>query len=428
MNSDLLAKLRLLTENIEAQLDWGDSQSWTNKDFAHLSESMFSKTGKQISVTTLKRLWGRAQLIANPSQATLDILAEFADFSDWRSFEKKHRAPPSTSPPKRQNALTLVGSIAIVGVLLFIILGISAFPSQKREAEMATTSIPQDQEAILFEHEKITVGYPNTVIFRYDIGQLPYDSIQIQQSWDTSRRLTVEKPKGLVTSTYYAAGYYSSKLVVNEQIVAQKDLYIPTDGWQALIGGNIPQLIYPKAGQIMQEESVFLDQAVLDEMNEYTGAYLWLTNLLPKPRIHSTQLDLETEFRMRPTEKSICQNIWIVVTGSKDVFRFQFSIPGCVGDLNFFLNMDRISGRNRDLSAFGIAPTDWNNFKVKVRDNQLIASINDEPIFAHQLQDDIGQIGGVQYAFEGLGEIRLLEIKDKKQVLNFLEPVLQSAD
>ena len=124
---------------------------------------------------------------------------------------------------------------------------------------------------------------------------------------------------------------------------------------------------------------------------------------------------------MTATEKSICQNMWIVVTGSKDVFRFQLSIPGCVGDLMFFLNMDMVSGRDKDLSAFGISPNEWTNFKLKVRDLQLIASINDEPVFAHELSDDIGMIGGVQYIFEGLGEIRQLKLNDKAQTIDLLD-------
>lgn len=65
-------------------------------------------------------------------------------------------------------------------------------------------------------------------------------------------------------------------------------------------------------------------------------------------------------------EKSICQNIWIVVIGFKDVFCFQFSIFGCVGDLMFFLNMEMVFGRNKDFLVFGINLKEWINFKLKV--------------------------------------------------------------
>lgn len=421
MNSTLLARLDALTRQIEANLEWGDRQSWTNKDFTTLSESIFQKTGKQISVTTLKRIWGRAQLVATPSQATLDIMAEFADFQDWRSFEKAFSSPEPK--PRRSHRFALVGGVTFLALFVLVMLGISSFQSQE-EKPVHLEGRMTEPETIKFEHEKIAVGYPNTVYFRYNIGDTSYDSIQIQQSWDQSRRITLDKSKGLVSSTYYAAGYYSTKLLVNDQILVEKDLYIPTQGWQAMIGGNVPQLIYPKPAQYQGGESISLTTSVLSEMNQHPGSSLWLSNLLPDPSIKSTQLDLETEFRMTATEKSICQNMWIVVTGSKDVFRFQLSIPGCVGDLMFFLNMEMVSGRNKDLSAFGISPDQWTNFKLKVRDLQLIASINDEPVFAHELSDDIGLIGGVQYIFEGLGEIRMLDIKDKTRSINLLESPL----
>jgi len=419
MNSTLLTKLQVLTKQIEFKLDWGDRQTWTNKDFTTLSEHIFSKTGKQISVTTLKRLWGRAQLIAKPSQATLDILAEFANYEDWRSFEKQFPLKTTLKPTSAKNYFAVLGSTAILILIGLGMLGIFSFQKQEVPPVSVEGSMAKP-ETIRFEHEKITVGYPNTVYFRYDIGNLSYDSIQIQQSWDKGRRITLEKPKGLASSTYYMAGYYATKLLVNDQVIVEKDLYIPTQGWQALIGGNMPQLIYPKPEQLYQNESISLDQAVLQEMNQYPGSSLWLSNLLPTPSINSSQLDLETEFRMTATEKSICQNMWIVVTGSKDVFRFQLSIPGCVGDLMFFLNMDMVSGKSKDLSAFGVTPSEWTNFKLKVRDQQLIASVNEDPVFAHELSGDIGKVGGVQFIFEGIGEVRTLSMKDKKQSLNLI--------
>ncbi len=421
MNSTLLAKLSALTRQIEQDLDWGDRQTWTNKDFATLSECIFEKTGKQISITTLKRIWGRAQLVATPSQVTLDIMAEFAGFKNWRSFDKTFTIPASKT--SLQPRYALIGGVSFLALAVLVMLGISSFQSQE-ETPVHLEGSMAEPEAIQFEHEKIAVGYPNTVYFRYNVGDTPYDSIQIQQSWDKSKRITLDKPKGLASSTYYAAGYYSTKLLVNNRILVEKDLYIPTQGWQAMIGGNVPQLIYPKPEQYLHGETITLDRAVLSEMNQYPQSSLWLSNLLPTPSVNSTQLDLETEFRMTPTEKSICQNMWMVVTGSKDVFRFQLSIPGCVGDLMFFLNMDMVSGRNKDLSAFGIRPDEWTNFKLKVRDLQLIASINDEPVFAHELSDDIGRIGGVQYIFEGLGEIRMLEIQDKTQSIDLLDSPL----
>ena len=87
----------------------------------------------------------------------------------------------------------------------------------------------------------------------------------------------------------------------------------------------------------------------------------------------------------------------------------------------FFLSMDMISGKNHDLSAFGVAPNDWTNFKVKNRHNQIFVSINDEPVFAHELPSSIGPVGGIQFIFEGLGEVDILKMVDKDETIDLIQ-------
>ncbi len=87
----------------------------------------------------------------------------------------------------------------------------------------------------------------------------------------------------------------------------------------------------------------------------------------------------------------------------------------------FFLSMDMISGKNHDLSAFGVQPNAWTNFKVKNRHNLLFVSINDEPVFAHELPDGIGSVGGIQFIFEGLGEVDVLKMVDKDEAIDLIQ-------
>lgn len=422
MKKQAFTKLQQLTTLIETQLEWGKGDSWTNKDFETLSERIFTQTDKQISVTTLKRLWGRAKLIANPSIPTLDILAEFAGFEDWRSFSKQTAAEtPIPSTKKTNTPVSMWGMfgllVVIIGTISTLLLQGSTVTKEPRPPLSET-----EKENITFDFEKVTVGYPNTVIFRYDIGDVPYDSIAIQQSWDQGKRIKLDKAKGLATTTYYYPGYYATKLIINNEVIQEKDLYIPTDGWQSFVGGNVPQLIYVKPHQLIQDTSIYIHSDVLIEMNRHSPTHLWLSNLLHEPSINGDHFDIETTFRLvQPTEKSICQNMWIVITGAKEVLRFQLSAPGCVGDLMFFLSMDMISGKDHDLSAFGVQPNEWTNFKVKNRYNQLFVSINDEPVFAHELPDGIGEIGGVQFIFEGLGEVDVLKMVDKDEAIDLIQ-------
>ncbi|OMP81048.1 hypothetical protein BW716_00215 [[Flexibacter] sp. ATCC 35208] len=67
---------------IETRLNWGKSSEWTNYDFEKLSVAIQDKTGVTLSVTTLKRLWGKLKYENIPAVTTLNTLAKFAGFKD----------------------------------------------------------------------------------------------------------------------------------------------------------------------------------------------------------------------------------------------------------------------------------------------------------------------------------------------------------
>ncbi|MDH5382762.1 MAG: hypothetical protein OEW75_18040, partial [Cyclobacteriaceae bacterium] len=410
----------VLVQRIESQIGWGSGKNWSNKEFEELSEQIFIKTRKQVSVTTLKRLWGRAEQIANPSVSTLDILAEFAAYKSWRHFLEGNKSFPA----KKSNVINFKrGKSAWSIVVVILLLGVGViwfgFSDKKPDRQSSAKDIVTD--SIYFSLQKVTNGYPNTVIFTYDIGKNTYDSLFIQQDWDIRKRIPLNEAQGLVTSTYYYPGYYLTKLVVNDKIVKEENLYIPTSGWEAYIPQSWNEVTYLNQTQVLLDSTLKLSPEVLDQINDDSLKFMSLTNLSKKPQINSSNFNLETEFRLEePSKKSICRFVSLTVTGTKDVMSIQFSIPGCVGDLMLYINREMVSGRNHDLSAFGLNMEEWINCKIEVKDNQLAIFINDKPIHNQQLTKDLGQIGGVQWTFEGLGEIGLMQIEDKDSKIDFL--------
>ena len=83
----------LLKENckqlIEEKLGWGSSEHWTNQDFDLLSEKIYAVTGVALSQTTLKRIWGKVKYDSAPTVTTLNTLAKFVGFDNWRDFRQK---------------------------------------------------------------------------------------------------------------------------------------------------------------------------------------------------------------------------------------------------------------------------------------------------------------------------------------------------
>jgi len=84
MSQDLESLLPI----IEQKLDWGSSSGWQSRDFENLNQLILDETGVSLSASTLRRIWGRVEYHHLPSATTLDTLAKFAGFENWRKFIK----------------------------------------------------------------------------------------------------------------------------------------------------------------------------------------------------------------------------------------------------------------------------------------------------------------------------------------------------
>ena len=83
----LIAKTKHL---FEENTGWGDSDDWTNQDFVALSEKIQERTGVALSHITLKRVWGKVKYNSLPNTHTLDTLAQFLGYENWRAFKSQN--------------------------------------------------------------------------------------------------------------------------------------------------------------------------------------------------------------------------------------------------------------------------------------------------------------------------------------------------
>lgn len=58
----------------------------TPQDFGFLAEKVFESTRQNVSVSTLKRLYGYVQTEGSLRRSTLDILSKYVGFNDWAGF------------------------------------------------------------------------------------------------------------------------------------------------------------------------------------------------------------------------------------------------------------------------------------------------------------------------------------------------------
>ncbi len=94
MNTEKFPEIEFLKTRIEAVCE---RRIATPKDFEYLSDEIFQKTKKNISASTLKRIWGYDSYNSSPTIRSLDILACYAGYKNLRSFQNSLKKEASYS-------------------------------------------------------------------------------------------------------------------------------------------------------------------------------------------------------------------------------------------------------------------------------------------------------------------------------------------
>lgn len=388
---------------IEKEMAWGASNTWHNDVFIELSERIQERTQVLLSPTTLKRVWGRIDYQSSPSITTLNTLAQFAGFLNWRDFKNQSSAKkPSWLSRKVRPNLGVIMLSASVMTLVFI-----SFFSLKGSK---STSEVIDVSAISFDSRPTTRGMPNSVIFDFDLGAIKSDSIYIQQYWDPTKTIKLTPGQKQATGQYYRPGYFRAKLLVDGISLKEHDLFIKSEGWLGTLDYEpIPKYVPTK--EIVKGKLSF-STSILEEIafssQPITTTFHMVDNF---KAVSGDNFVLHTSIRNRYSEKwAVCQNAAIFILGTKSAMIVPFSIPGCVSEIGVMMSDVYLSGKEHDLSGLGVDLSVTQNFKIEVRDKQLTIFLGDRQLFTERYYQTMGTIVGLRYRFLGAGEVSYLKL------------------
>jgi hypothetical protein len=397
-NSHIDESLRL----IETKWQRGSREEWSSYDFEKLNTAIFDATGVSLSVSTLKRLFGKVSYSNLPSVHTLNTLARFAGFEDWNDFRQRHPlSAPAKIPAPAKPRLTRWWPLLLLplAILLYSLLS-SRNPARP-------TPAPSQYS---FTADKIvSEGVPNSVVFHYKAPVGPTDSVFIVQTWDWRRRIAVPPSGTEYSAIYYYPGFFKAKLVVDTQIVRTHDLMITSNGWLALAEGD-PIPIYFKKEEVARKEGIEVDSATLARY------HLPLQPAAPKVRLfymkdlgdlNDADFTFETTLRNNFAGGSgICQNVQILIQCKNDVFIIPLAAKPCIGDLSLYAAGVDVSSRNADLSGFGCDLTQWTDLRVTSSHHHLTFFVNGKPAWSADFPNAPADIIGVQYRFSGTCAVR----------------------
>jgi hypothetical protein len=414
--------IRLWRELIEQSLGWESSDTWSEYDFEKLSEIIFSKTNTRLSLSTLKRIWGKVRYTNTPAIATLNVLARATDFEDWRAFKKaldgnKVDAESANMKKKRfyrsyRRPLMVIGTA--IGIVL-IVISIS---------EIAKTSFfnkeKYDAAKDGFESWVVSDQMPNSVVFNYDASGDPANEIYLQQSWDPNRTEKLDKKEKQHTSIYYYPGYFNAKLVADGQVRKTSSVFIKTNGWMGIIDKS-PVPVYLNADSIKLNDGLGIKiQAFvkLKGSSVLNDSWVHFYNFRYFDGASGHNLDFETTLRNTSgPEQSSCRKISVEIVGTENEISIPLSDKGCIATLNLSLGSKTIYGKDHDLSAFGCDFNFFQHLSCSVQKSNIKISLNGKVIYSGLIVQDIGKIVGIGIGFEGSGEIKSVKLGNTQKVV-----------
>jgi hypothetical protein len=408
--------LLLCCQLIEQTLNWGESSIWSNHDFEQLSKLIFEKTRVQLSVSTLKRIWGKVRYESFPTSATLNALACFLDYTSWRDFRQHHQVngvieqvaipleeeakPVIKSQKNRYKYLWLVGGSLIALLCLYFI-------GTKKK-------IIVDASTVKFSSRYASDGLPNSVVFQYDASAFHSDSVYIQQSWDPERRERVPGNGKQYTSIYYHPGYFLAKLIVDKQIKKETAVFIKTKGWIGIVD-HLPVPVYLSPGEIAGHGYMGISGDVMQQKlgtGVFNNTWVKFSNVREFPGIKAGDFTLECTLRNTSTAgQSVCSKADLTILGVGAAIIIPIVNKGCIADMGVLAGEYWIGGKDHDLSAFGCDFAQFQNLKCSVKDHRLKIYLNNKQIMDVEQKHSIGRIVGIRFEFEGPGQVKQFKLE-----------------
>lgn len=395
--------LEKLRSEIEKHLGWNAAEGWHSSMFNELSEKIFDATGVNLSVATLKRFFGVVKHEGTPSITTLDALSQFLNYENWRDFKLKSgkSASPKFKLPNKKGVYISLGFVLCLAIISLI---------ANRRPEVVINS-----SEFTFSSEVKSREYPNTVVFNFSLpDNLKSDSLLIQQSWDASKTVEIDRDQSAATAIYYEPGYFRAKLLVEGQIVKEHNLFLKSNGWIGTLDYMpIPKYFQPEVhgnGFVVPnpiEEEVGQSKEMLVSTYHYVDD---LGNVTDEGFSFSAQVENHSE-----EPWAVCQMMSIYFLGSEGALIIPFSKIGCSSENNLMLNDVYLGGKENDLSALSADFSAATDLNISIENKEVKVSIAGKEVYAHSYNRSIGKLVGFRLRFLGTGQVNEVHFFDKNQ-------------
>lgn len=245
-------------------------------------------------------------------------------------------------------------------------------------------------------------------------GKVKYDSVPTQTTLNALAKFLGHDNwrlfcvSNLNTSIYYYPGYFRAKLLVGDQIMQEHPVLIKTQGWKGIIEQTpLPMYLSNKEialnGSSMEINAATLREKTGKSVFNDVWTHFYLVNDVNRDAGNFT---FETVLQNTSAkEEAICQKVRIRILTSESAIGLPLCSKGCTSDASLFIGGTNISGKDRDLSAFGCDFSKTQRLKCTVMNKVFTVFLNGKSIFTAPANEDLGKIVGAVIGFEGAGKI-----------------------
>jgi hypothetical protein len=426
MQTKTISERELVIRSMEElcrKTGFADPKDMVQRNLEFVADSIESKTGVLISLSTIKRLIN-GEFSRLPQIATLNAIAVFLGYANWQDYKINKTSEPQPQPiisnANNSNQPTPGGRLQtrkasykkylFAGALAVIaIMGLLAILKFQKPG-------PRNIEKSEFSARKTTSNdLPNTVVFNYNVDNVIADSFFIQQSWDRNRRVRIYKNNYTLTDIYYEPGYHKAKLIANDQVIKTVDVSIPTDRWFFSAKEKIPkaQPKYIQAGTGIHNGSLqLLPQEVLnsqvDMQKENDYAYLYFPS---KIEYSSDNFVMKFRIKVNPVTNDYCPSFMVEVFCQNNFMYFTSTPKGCASEITAQFGENLQSGKTNDLSALATDSKAWQEMELTVKNKKVSITMNNKDVFSTTYRESAGLLTGLGFISNGLVEVDFVEMK-----------------
>lgn len=400
---------------IERKMDWGPSGNWTAYHFTRLSQEIYTKTGKTVSDSTLKRLFGKKDTSENytPQLYTRDAIAVYLGYTDWQHLIADLKIQSRKGMPKqKKNRKAIVFKIASVIGIAVVLLVINPLNTRK--------------SAFLKKTDTLSL-VPYTAVFQYDITGIQ-DSVFID--FGNNTLIPLPEEKNTITEFYKACGIFYPKILTRKKILDSVKICNFSAGWQ---GGYSPNDDYRKfipfedPSTYIQSHRLYIppDRMKFSDPVYEKGIYAeyrYMYNF----NLSLDSLKLEAVLKNSPAEGGkLCYDVEIWLLGSEENCRVRFVEPGCYRYGQLKIGEKEYNGRFDDLSSLARDMKTWAEVVIHTGGSQAEIFYNGESILKESYRKSMGKLLGLYFRFYGTGSIKNVILKNTSDQIiyqtNFLK-------